>query len=107
MKTYLLVLLVDLLLAVSLVYVVGDLQWRVAYASSPHPRTTGYATSFAYSVFTRVFTMSGGGISLSSPLTLDWVQVLGVLLVALNGWFLYTVYSKRRKALGATVAAPA
>lgn len=97
MKPYVVVLAIDIILAATLVYVVGDQQWRVAYAESSHARTTGYATSFSYSVFTQVFTMAGKGISLASPLTLDWVQVLAVVLFAVNAWFAYVTLAGRRR----------
>ena len=99
MKNYLVVAVADVLLVVSLVYVLGDLQWRAAYAASAHGHTTGYVPSFSYSLFTRVFTMTGNGATLASPLTLDWVQVLGVALIALNGWAIYVAYNSRRRAL--------
>lgn len=97
MKAYLKVLLLDALLLIGLFYVTGDLQWRVAYAATPHGHTAGYSPSLSYSVFTQVFTMAGSGASLASPLTLDWVQVLATALVILNGWYLYTAYAARRK----------
>lgn len=96
MKTYYFVLLIDAILLVAVFYVVGDIQWRVADAGSPHGRTSGYSTSFTYSVFTQVFTMTGKGVVLSSPPTLDWVQVLAVALLVVNGWFLYSVYAGRK-----------
>ncbi len=97
MKRYLTVVVIDFLLLVALLYVAGDQQWRVAYAESPHSRTSGYATSFSYSLFTQVFTMSGKGVSLSSPLTLDWVQVLVAALFVVNAWFVYVTLGARRK----------
>jgi hypothetical protein len=96
-RNYLVVIAVDLLLLVSIVYVLEDLQWRAAYAASAHGHTAGYTPSFSYSFFTQVFTMSRGGASLSSPLTLDWIQLLGIALVLLNGWLLYSTYTKRRR----------
>ena len=108
MKSLVLVLLADAMLLLAVFYVVGDLQWRVAYASSPHGHTTGYAASFSYSIFTQVFTMSGSGVTLSSPLTLDWIQVLALVLVVLNGWYVYSLVARRRKEVprGADVARP-
>ena len=100
MKTYLWVIPIDAHLLVSLGYVLSDLQWRVAYAATSVGHERGYAPSFMYSVFTQVFTLKGpsGSLALTSPPTLDWVQVLAVLLVLLNGWWLYTSLSSRRKA---------
>ena len=97
MKTYLKVLGFDVLLLVALYFVIGDLLWRAAKAGSPHGHTaTGYAVSYTYSLFTQIFTMSGGGTTLASPLTLDWVQVIGALLVVVNVWFLYVTFLGRK-----------
>jgi hypothetical protein len=98
-KTYLKVVLVDILILIALYYVVADQQSRVSYAASPHGHTSvGYSVSFGYSLFTQIFTMSGPGVTLSSPPTLDWIQVLVFALVLLNGWFLYSVYRGRSRA---------
>lgn len=86
------VLLVDAALLVALFYVAGDLQWRVSYASSVHhacPTGCSYAPSFGYSVLTQFFTMAGNGASLTSPPTLDWVQLIALFLVLVNGWYAY------------------
>jgi hypothetical protein len=99
MKGFVAVLLADIVLLLGLYYVFVDLQWRVAFATAPHGHTsTGYATSFSYSFLTQVFKMSGNGASLVSPSSLDWVQVLGLALLAVNGWYLYSILAKRRKA---------
>ncbi|MDG7011389.1 MAG: hypothetical protein JRN57_04645 [Nitrososphaerota archaeon] len=97
MKRYLAVVLLDAVLLVALFYVLGDIQWRAAYAGSAHARTTGYAVSISYSLFTKVFTMAGNGVTLASPLTLDWVQVLAGVLVAANAWLLYNMYVGRTR----------
>ena len=96
MRSYVVVLLLDALLLVALFYVSSDMAWRTAYAMTPHGHTSGYSVSFSYSLFTQIFTMSAGGATLASPPTLDWIQVLGVAIVLLNGWYLYTAYSKGR-----------
>lgn len=93
MKAFLKVLLADAILLYALYYVFMDLQWRTSYAATPHGHTTGYVASFAYSFFVRVFTMSGGGTALTSPPSLDWVQVVGLLLAVANGWYLYSRFS--------------
>lgn len=99
MKGYIKVLALDALLLVALYFVLGDLQWRAAKAESPHGHTAaGYAVSYSYSLFTHVFRMTGSGYTLASPLTLDWVQVIGVVLVAVNAWFLYATFSRRKGA---------
>ncbi len=56
-----------------------DLAFRNSYAGS-----LNFAPSSGYSVLTHVFTMTGRGITLVSPLTLDWVQVLIIALLAVD-----------------------
>ena len=103
MKAYQ-VLVADAFLLVALFFVQSDLQGRVAYAETVHGHTTGYVSSFSYSLFTQAFTMSGPGVSLSSPLTLDWIQVLGALLIVLNGWYLYSAFARKGRSTAAVSA---
>jgi len=96
-RTALTVLVADIILLVGEFYVIQDLQWRTSYAASPHANApNGYNPSFAYNIFTQFFTMSGNGVSLTSPPTLDWIQLLTVALVVLNLWFAYTYWKGRR-----------
>lgn len=95
-KTIFKVVALDAVVLAALASVLNDLAWRVSYASSPHASTTGYAASFTYSVLTRVFSMAGGPLTLTSPPTLDWVQLLSAVLVVVNGWFAYTILASRR-----------
>jgi hypothetical protein len=96
-RTVFKVLASDVVLLIALFYVVQDLQWRTSYAASPHAGTPhGYSSSFAYGLLTRFFTMSGGRVSLTSPPTLDWVQVIALILVVINVWFVYTTLARRR-----------
>lgn len=109
-RTAILVLFVDVALVVAAIFVIQDLQWRTSFAASLHyacPQLCGYSPSFSYSVLTRFFTMSGNHVSWTSPPTIDWVQVLAVLLVAINAWFAYTILSKRRTAGSGMVTTPA
>ena len=102
-KNYIKVIAADLVLLAALLWVLQDLQWRTGYAASPHAGTTGYTPSFSYSVLTQFFNMAGNGVSLTSPPTLDWVQFLVYVLVALNAWFAYqTLRHRRAQPLGAT-----
>ena len=92
-------LLADIVFVVALYFVLQDLNWRTSYAASPHDACGGlctYAPSFAYGLFTRTFTMSGNGVSLASPATVDWVQIIVVLLLLVNGWCLYVVLKERK-----------
>jgi len=98
-RTVFKVLVVDAILLIAEFYVIQDLQWRTAYAASLHGACAAfcrYSPSFSYSFLVRFFTMSGNGASLTSPPTLDWVQLLAYVLFAVNVWFAYTVIAKRR-----------
>jgi len=109
-RTAIFVLLVDAVLVLAVSFVFQDLQWRTSYAATLHyacPQPCSYSSSFSYSVLTRFFTMSGNGVSLTSPPTIDWVQILAVLLAAINAWFAYTILSKRRAAGRGMEAPPA
>jgi len=98
-RTALKVLAADVILLVALFNVIQDIQWRTSYAASPHQAApNGYTPAFAYNIFTQFFTMSGNGVSLTSPPTLDWVQLLAAVLVLLNAWFFYTSYKGRASA---------
>lgn len=103
---------VDLVLLVALAFVVKDLDWRSSYAASFHgacfPNLCSYTPSFTYNVLIQFFTMTGNGSKLTSPPSLDWVQVIAYILVAVNAWFVYTLLVKRRsKSLFSEGPAPA
>lgn len=96
------VILADVALILAEYFVVQDLQWRTAYAATPHASAiNGYVPSFSYGILTQFFTMAGSGISLTSPATLDWVQVIAVALVALNAWLGYSLLLTRRARVAA------
>lgn len=84
-----------------LAYLVArDQEARAAYAASLHDACAGlcsYTPSFSYGLFTQYFTMSGNGVTLTSPPTLDWFQVIAVVLIAINGWYFYTTYMSGRR----------
>lgn len=91
------VALTDFVLLVALYQVFQDLAWRTYYAGTPHASAaSGYTPSFSYSLFTRTFTMGGGSLTLVSPPTLDWVQLLVCLLVAVNAWLVYSMLRTRQ-----------
>jgi len=94
------VLIVDAILLIAEFYVLQDLEWRTGYAASLHgacfPKFCSYSPSFSYNFLIRFFTMSGNGVSLTSPPTLDWVQLLAYILIIINVWFGYTILAKRR-----------
>jgi hypothetical protein len=37
-----------------------------------------------------------GGTYLQSPPTLDWAQLIAYVLVAINVWYVYAVFARRR-----------
>ncbi len=88
--------LADMVLLVALAFVLQDLDWRAYYAGTAHAGVSGYSPSFSLSLFTRFFTMSGSGVSLTSPPILDWVQILVLGLILVNGWFIYAVLRSRK-----------
>lgn len=93
-------LIADVVLLGTLFFVLQDLQWREAFAASPHnacPQLCSYSPSFSYNLLTRFFTMVGNGQSLVSPPTLDWVQLLALALVVVNVLFAYAALAERRK----------
>ena len=87
---------VDLVIVYALASVLQDLSWRVYYAGTPHAGVPGFAASFSYSLLARFFTMARSGVSLTSPPTLDWVQILELLLILVNGWFVYVYVMEKR-----------
>lgn len=52
--------------------------------------------AFSYSVLTRFFSMVKDGMVLTSPPTLDWVQLVLLVFAVVNVWFVYTVFRERR-----------
>ena len=98
MKGWLKVLVADLLLLLALYFVVQDEMWRSSLAA-----TKGLSVSYTYSFFTHVFAMLGGSIPLRSPPIFDWIELILLLLVAVNIWFTYSVTRSR---MGARRAAP-
>ncbi len=97
-RTALKVLIIDVVLLVGEYYVVQDLQWRTSYATSLHsacPQLCGYTPSFSYNILTQFFTMAGNGVSLTSPPTLDWIQLFTAALLVVNLWFVYTYIRQR------------
>jgi hypothetical protein len=90
---------VDLVLLALLYYVLQDLAWRAYYAGTPHVPGSPFAPSFSYSILIRYFTMAGSKVSLTSPPTLDWVQLIVLVLVAVNGWFAYNAYRSRKASI--------
>ncbi len=89
MKALVWVVFADLVFLASGYFVYQDLQWRLAYASSPHAATSGYLASFNYGLLVQFLTMRSTSVSLTSPPTLDWLQVIWVAAVFLNVWYFF------------------
>ncbi len=83
-RTSVKVVLLDVVLLLSLYFVLQDLAWRTSYAAY-----RGFSPSFSYSVLTRFLMMTDQTGTLVSPDTLDWIQVLVVVFAAVNLWFIY------------------
>jgi hypothetical protein len=94
------VLIADVVLLVFAFFIVQDLQARVVFAASPHLACGGlcsYTPSFGYGPLTQFFIMDGNGQHLVSPPTLDWLQIIALALVVVNGWFVYTSLVRPRE----------
>ena len=103
-------LAVDAFFVVLAYLVIRDQETRAAYAASLHDACAGlcsYTPSFSYGAFTQYFTMSGNGVTLTSPPTLDWFQVIAVVLVVINAWYLYSNYVKGVRPSRAEPSGPA
>lgn len=102
-------LAIDAVLVVLAYLVVQDQAVRAGYAASLHTACASlcsYAPSFSYGILIQYFTMTGNGVSLTSPPTLDWFQVIAVVLVMVNAWHFYSNYVKGRRAGKGDPAAP-
>ncbi|MDG6920163.1 MAG: hypothetical protein JRN44_00190 [Nitrososphaerota archaeon] len=102
-------LAVDVVLVALAYLVVRDQAVRADYAASLHTACASlcsYTPSFSYGILVQYFTMTGNGVSLTSPPTLDWFQVIAVLLVVVNAWHLYSNYVKGGQARNAGSSAP-
>jgi hypothetical protein len=107
-RTVFKVLIADVILLVAELEVILDIQNRMncalgspLYGQNCLARTS---PSYAYSVLTQWFSLVINGSAWQSPLTLDWVQLIAYVLVALNAWYAYTVLSRRRAQKAVDVA---
>ena len=99
-RTVLKVLIVDAVLLLAGFEIIQDLQNRIqcALGSTLYNQAclVRSSPSFSYSLLTRSFSMVVGGMYVQSPPTIDWVQLIAYVLVAINVWYGYTVYAQRR-----------
>src|SRR5271157_1470125 len=89
------VLFADLILAAAIVFVIQDVQMRTDCALDGCTPIARSSAGFAYSVLTKTFSFVANGNTLTSPLTLDWVQVLVLALVIVNVWYGYRALARR------------
>lgn len=90
-RTIVKVLVADAILLAAEYFVLQDLGWRSDYAYSQ-----GLSPTYSYSIFTQYFAMLGRGLALQGPPTLDWTQVLVVLLVMINAVYIYRALTGKR-----------
>lgn len=73
--------------------VLADLSWRAGYAERE-----GLTYSFSYSLLIRTSDLAGRQSPLFSPPTLDWIQVIVLVGVVANIYFLAEFLDGRKKA---------
>jgi len=99
-RTAYVVLILDAVLLLATFEIIQDVQNRIQCALGSSLYGQGCmlrsSPSFSYSLLTKSFSMVVGGTRLQSPPTLDWVQLIAYILVAINVWFGYTVYARRK-----------
>jgi len=83
----------DVLALGSLYFVLQDLASRASYV-----RSERLMPGTSYYIFFHTFSIQGGGVQfqLVSPPVLDWVQVIIVLLVVVNGYYLASILRRAR-----------
>jgi len=81
-----------LLILAYLVY--QDLSSRDAYAHE-----LAFSPSTSFSLFSRVFSLTGRGTILVSPLTLDWPQVLILALIVFDIYSLLGILLRRKPSI--------
>lgn len=112
-RTVMKVLAFDAVLLLAGYEIIQDLQNRIQCAlGSPlygQMCMQRGSPSFSHSLLTQSFSMIVGGTYVQSPPTVDWVQLIAYVLVAVNVWYGYTVFARRKalKAKGAPSQPPA
>jgi hypothetical protein len=86
------VLVTDAILIAALLWVLSEQAARASYAVQE-----GFSVVVSRSLFYVMTTLSKGTGQLSSPPTLDWVQVLLVALIACNAYFAYVALRSRSR----------
>lgn len=84
-------LAVNIVLLLGIYFVLGDVATRTAYAAGK-----GMSYTFAQLFLVETSTLQGSSGGLQSPLTLDWVQLLLVVLVVVDVLYFYGWLERRR-----------
>jgi hypothetical protein len=82
---------------VLLYFVQLDLWWRSSCRLDTVPSCISHVASVTYFPFTKVTRLAGSGLPLTSPLTLDWFQVILVLLVVIDAYCLAQYFIGRSR----------
>jgi hypothetical protein len=90
------ILVADVVLLLAVYLVNLDVQNRINCAVGLAPYCSARSDpSFSYSLLTQFFSMRSGNMLLTSPPTLDWTQVLILLLIVINIWFFLPLFRRR------------
>jgi len=91
------VLVVDAVLLILTYLLYSDELWRTGCALGNGLNCSIRSDpSFSYSLFTRFFSMRNNTMLLTSPPTLDWIQVIAAILVLVNVWYLLRIIARRK-----------
>jgi len=90
------VLIANAFLLILIYSVYADEQWRIGCAlGQGFNCSVRSAPSYAYSLLTRFFSMRNATMPLTSPPILDWIQVLVVVLLLVDVWYLLRFRARR------------
>ena len=92
------VIVVDVLGLAGIFFVNQDVGMRIDCTIPGCTNIARTSVGFTYSIFTKALSVTVKNAywrTVVSPPTLDWIQVLGVALVAINLWYLYRALAGR------------
>lgn len=82
---------------VLLYFVELDVLWRSSCGGDTTPSCISHVAAVSYFPFTMVSHLAGSGLPLTSPLTLDWFQVILVSLVIIDAYCLVRFFTRRSR----------
>jgi len=94
------VLVVDVLGLAGIFFVNQDIGMRIDCTVPGCTNLARTSVGYSYSILTKTLSVTVRNASwrtVVSPPTLDWIQVLGVALVAVNLWYVYRAVTGRRQ----------